>query len=166
MRCLVSAFSMRIARIASRALRASVTSLSSSMFLATCWVMVEAPIGRRPCPICVRSNTPARGDRQRIDTGMRPEILVLGRDERLLHHVRDRRIRHEDAPLGGKLRHQPRVAGIDPAHHARLIIPQAIDVRQIGTEPLVGDIANATAHKHHQHHDGEQTAQDTAHEAA
>ena len=31
------------------ALRANDTSLSSSMFLATCWVMVEAPIGRRPC---------------------------------------------------------------------------------------------------------------------
>ena len=30
------------------------------MFLATCWVMVEAPIGRRPAPICIRSNTPAR----------------------------------------------------------------------------------------------------------
>ena len=36
------------------------TWLSSSMFLATCWVMVEAPIGRRPCPACDRSNTAAR----------------------------------------------------------------------------------------------------------
>ena len=60
MRCFGRFCSIRIARIASRALRVSDTWLSSSMFLATCWVMVEAPTGRRPWPICVRSNTAAR----------------------------------------------------------------------------------------------------------
>ena len=60
MRSLLSVCSIRIARIASFTLRESDIWLSSSMFLATCWVIVEAPIGRRPCPAWARSNTAAR----------------------------------------------------------------------------------------------------------
>ena len=45
-------------------------------------------------------------------------------------------IRHEDAPLGGEFGEQARIAGIDPAHDRRLVVPQAIDVRQIGAEAL------------------------------
>ena len=51
---------MRMARMASFTLRDSDSWLSSSMFLATCWVIVEAPTGRRPWPICIRSVKPAR----------------------------------------------------------------------------------------------------------
>ena len=50
MRSFGSVSSMRIARIASRSLRVSVRSAPTSMFLATCWVMVEAPPSRRPVP--------------------------------------------------------------------------------------------------------------------
>ena len=39
---------MRKARMASRILRASVAWLLSRKFLATCWVMPEAPSGRLP----------------------------------------------------------------------------------------------------------------------
>ena len=136
------------------------------MFLATCCVMVEAPIGRRPCPICVMSNTAARGDRQRIDPGMRPEILILGRDEGLLHQVRNRRIRHKDAALGGKLSHQPSVAGVNPAHHRRLVIAQPIDVRQVGGETLPGDITADAADRDRQQTDAEQPANDATRKAA
>ena len=79
---------------------------------------------------------------------MGPEVLVLGRDEGLLHHVGDRRVRHEDAPLGGQLGQQARVAGIDAAHHRRLVVAQAVDVRQVGAEVLPGEIANASADQH------------------
>ena len=60
MRSLDSACSIRSARIASRALRASVRSAPTSMFFATCWVMVEAPPMRRPEPYCSRLVTTAR----------------------------------------------------------------------------------------------------------
>ena len=60
MRLLDSVSSIRKARIASLALRAMLSSLPSSMFLATCWVMVLAPIGRRPWPYCCTSNQAAR----------------------------------------------------------------------------------------------------------
>ena len=60
MRSLLSACSMRIARMASFALRANDIWLVSSMFLATCWVIVDAPIGRFPCPAWAMSNTAAR----------------------------------------------------------------------------------------------------------
>jgi len=46
---LVSARSMRKARMASLILRSIETSLVSRKFLATCWVMVEAPTGSRLC---------------------------------------------------------------------------------------------------------------------
>ena len=78
----------------------------------------------------------------------------------------NRRIRHEDAPLGGKFRHQPGVAGVDPAHHRRLIIAQPIDVRQIGAETLPRDIAADAADRGHQQADGEEAAHHAAHEAA
>ncbi len=38
---------MRVASRASFIFRSTETSLVSSMFLATCWVIVEAPTGRR-----------------------------------------------------------------------------------------------------------------------
>ena len=86
---------------------------------------------------------------------MGPEILVLGRDEGLLHHVGNRRIRHEDASLGGQLGHQPRVAGVDPAHHRRLVVAQPIDVRQVGAEALPRDVAADAADHGHQQADAE-----------
>ena len=60
MRSLLSVPSMRNARIASRALRDRLTSLPTSMFFATCWVIVDAPTGRRFAPIRVRSVNAAR----------------------------------------------------------------------------------------------------------
>ncbi len=112
------------------------TSLPSSMFLATCCVMVEAPIGRRPLPYIIRSADAGAGDGERVDAAMGPELLVLGRDEGLLQHVRDRADRHEDAPLGGELGQQPLVPGIDPAHHLRLVLPQPVQRRQLGRVAL------------------------------
>ncbi len=52
---------MRIASSASFTLRSKVSTFEfSSMILATCWVMVEAPIGRRPECMVSRSVTAAR----------------------------------------------------------------------------------------------------------
>ena len=79
------------------------------MFLATCWVMVEAPIGRRPWPICIRSVDAGAHDGQRIDAVMGAEILVLGGDEGAASRSSGMAaIRHEDAPLGRQFRQQPR----------------------------------------------------------
>ena len=48
---MVKARSMRSARMTSFAFRAIDTSLVSRKFFATCWVMVDAPIGRRLLPM-------------------------------------------------------------------------------------------------------------------
>ena len=68
MRSLLSTFSILIARMISLTLRATETSLPSSMFFATCWVIVEAPIGRRPWPYWRASVIAARS----IATGSTP----------------------------------------------------------------------------------------------
>ncbi len=80
--------------------------------------------------------------RTRIDALVGPEVLVLGGDEGLLDHVRDGGERHEDAPLLCQLGDQARVAGVDAAHHRRLVLPQAVHGRQLGgqlLERVVGD---------------------------
>ena len=61
-------WSIRTARISSLTLRATETSLLSSMFLATCCVMVLAPMGRRPWPRRATSYQAARS----IATGSTP----------------------------------------------------------------------------------------------
>ncbi len=43
-------------------------------------------------------------DGQRVDAVVAEEALVLGGDEGVLDEVRDRPVRHEDAPLGGEFR--------------------------------------------------------------
>ena len=60
MRSLDNDCSIRTARIASRTLRAMETSPLSNMFLATCCVMVDAPMGRRFWPYCCTSTHMAR----------------------------------------------------------------------------------------------------------
>ncbi len=105
-------------------------------------------------------------DRQRIDPWMRPEMLILGRYEGVLHHVGDRRIRHEDATLRGKLRHQPRVAGVDAAHHRRAVVAQPVDVRQVRAEALPREVSARAADHAHQQPDGEQPAHHATHEPA
>src|SRR5271156_4515562 len=111
MRSLLSTFSMRTASIASRTLRAMLSELSSSMFLATC---------------CV----------------------ILGGDEGLLDHVRDRGERHEDAPLGRQFRHQRRIAREDAAHDAWLIALQAVHIRQVGGVMAVEHERAGRAYQH------------------
>jgi hypothetical protein len=52
--------SIFIASSASLILRENDSSLVNRKFLATCWVMVEAPCGRRPLPYCCTNSTAAR----------------------------------------------------------------------------------------------------------
>ena len=51
---------MRIARIASLIFIWNVVTFPRIMFFATCWVMVDAPIGRRPLCMFSRSVKAAR----------------------------------------------------------------------------------------------------------
>ena len=97
---------------------------------------------------------------------MGPKMLILRRDEGLLHHIGNRRIWHEDAALGRKLRDQPSVAGVDAAHDRWLIIAQPIDVGQVGAEALPREIAARAADRRHQQEDAEQSAQHAARETA
>ena len=101
-------------------------------------------------------------DRKRIDALVQPEILILGGYEGLLHHVRHRRIRDEDAALGGKFRHQPCVAGEDPAHHRGLVIPQAIHIGKVGAESIPREVAAGATQQNQQRAYAEETSRHSA----
>ena len=78
--------------------------MDSRKFLATCWVMVEAPTGRRPEPMFCTLVSDGAAEAVDVDAGMVVEILVLGRQERGLDAVRDRLDRQEEPPLAGDIR--------------------------------------------------------------
>ena len=68
MRSLLSTRSISMAVSASLILRSNETSLLRRKFFATCWVMVEAPSGRRLVPMREMSASAARS----IDSGSMP----------------------------------------------------------------------------------------------
>ena len=96
---------------------------------------------------------------------MGPEVLILGRQEGLAHKLGDRVDRHEDASFGGQFRQQAAVAGVDPAHDRRLVVPQPFHIRQAGAEMLIGHPAADTAHDPDQCQNTEQGAEQTAQHA-
>ena len=93
---------MRMASIASFSLRSRFCSFDSRKFLATCWVMVEAPSGRFLPKFCRLLRT-ARTMPVKSSAAMLVEALVLGREEGRDHQLRHDVDRHEDAPLAGVL---------------------------------------------------------------
>ena len=114
-----SARSIRKARIASLILRSIETSLVSRKFLATCWVMVEAPTGRRSRAQAFDVGDHGADQRHEVDAGMGEEVLVLRRDEGVDHPLRKGLDRHEDPALAGIFRDQAAVAGMDPRRRRR-----------------------------------------------
>jgi hypothetical protein len=97
------------------------------MFFATCWVIVEAPIGRRCSlrrPISVMAA-------RRIDAVLDIEIFILGRDKRVFDERRDRLYRHEQAPLARVFGQQPAVPGINAGHNRRLVMGELLVIGQI-----------------------------------
>ena len=80
--------------------------------MATCWVIVEAPTGRRSAMSRCEVGDRGAHDAQRVDARMRVEVLVLGREERLDHALRNRLDRHEHPLLVGELGQQSAVAGV------------------------------------------------------
>jgi hypothetical protein len=52
-----------------------------------------------------------------------------------------------------------RIAGIDPAHDRRLVVPQSVYVRQVGAEMQVGHPAGCAAGYAAEHHHGENGAE-------
>ena len=78
---------------------------------------------------CVRHNSAEQS--ARIDTEMRIEGLVLGREKRLYQPRRHRLHRHENTFFGGVLGNQCAVAGMNSGGHRRLILRQLVVIRQI-----------------------------------
>ena len=158
--------SSRMARSASRALRARVRSAPTSMFLATCWVMVEAPPMRRPEPYCSRLVATAR----RMPTGSTPwcspEALVLRADEGLGEAGRNGLDGHEDPPLGGEFGHEAAVGGVDARHLRRLVVGQPAVIGQVGrhlpVHHVAGQRAAGTGHQHDQEHEMHELGEDAA----
>jgi hypothetical protein len=109
---------MRKARIASLTLRSYETSLVSRKFLATCWVIVEAP------------------------------ILVLGGDEGPDDQARHRADRHENAPLERVFGEQPAVARLNARHGRRLVVGELLIIGQADAVfPQHGEQAAATQYR-------------------
>ena len=60
------------------------------------------------------------------------ETLVLGREDRVLHHVRDLADRHHVAPLLAEFADQHVLGGVDAQRNLGLVIGQRLERRQIG----------------------------------
>ena len=129
--------------MASRILRASVAWLLSRKFLATCWVMPEAPSGRLPGLVTLA--IAARDDADEVDAGMGEEALVLGGDEGLHQALGHGGDRHEHALLLGVFGEQPAVGGVEARHRRRLVVGELLVVGQAMAEmpEQAGDRAGA-----------------------
>ena len=138
MRSLLSVPSMRQARIASRALRGQRDLVAQQHVLGDLLGDGGGADRAAARPYWRKIGDRGAQDRQRVDAAMGEEILVLGGDEGVLDDVRDGVEGHEDAPLGREFREQAGIAGIDAAHHRRLVVVQPIDVRQVGAEFFIG----------------------------
>ena len=88
---------MRSAISASLILRSKVCSLDSRKFLATCWVMVEAPCCLPRLGVGQRGAHDALG----VDAAVLVEVLVLGRQEGADHDLRHRLDRQVEPALAG-----------------------------------------------------------------
>ena len=107
---MVSVFSSRVARMISLILRSPERSPVRRKFFITCWVIVEAPRRR----LAVHGRVVDRGDdAARVEAVVLVEVLVLGRDEGLLHQVGDLVDGREDPPLAGELVHEDALARVD-----------------------------------------------------
>ncbi len=72
-----------------------------------------------------------RHDAARVEAVVLVEVLVLGRDEGILHPVGDLVDRREDPSLAGELVHEPALSGIDPAERRRLVVLELGVVGQV-----------------------------------
>jgi hypothetical protein len=102
--------------------------LVSRKFFATCWVMVEAPTGRR------------------IDARVAVEVLVFGRQEGVDHPFGNRLDRHENPLLGGVLSQQPAIARMNPGHRRWIVVGQLLVVGQV-LAVVVEDVEHAAARR-------------------
>src|SRR5271165_6694562 len=128
MRSFGSAASMRVASRISLTLRSIEISLDNSMFLATCWVIVEAPTGRRLARNRLTSVIAAQ-DRDRVDPVMAVKIFVLGRQKGVDDGLWNGLYRHKDPPLGCVFGEEPPVARLHSGHDRRLIMRKLLVIR-------------------------------------
>jgi hypothetical protein len=96
--------------------------------------------------------------------GMGVEVLVLGRDEGLLHQVGHLVDRHEDAPLAGELGDDVAGAGVDAGQDLRLVLAELLVARQVMAVDLdeTGDAAEGEDHG--QRREGEKRCEQANHE--
>jgi hypothetical protein len=125
-----SVCSTRLARMISRILRSPVRSPDSRKFFITCWVIVEAP--RSVWPRVTTASRSAEIIASGSKPGMFVEIPVLGRDEGMLHLVRDIVDRHEQPAFLRELVDQLPLAREDAADRRRRVIGQLLMAGQIG----------------------------------
>jgi hypothetical protein len=91
-------------------------------FFATCWVIVEAPCGRRLEPKFWTGI---------VDAAVLVEILVLGGEERVDDELRHRLDRQIEPALLGEFAEQRAVGCVHPGHHRRLVVLQLRVIRQV-----------------------------------
>ena len=118
--------------MASRILRASVAWLLSRKFLATCWVMPEAPSGPLARVGEVGDDGAAQADE--IDAGMGEEALVLGGDEGLQDALGHGGDGHEHALFLRVLCEKPAVGGIEARDRRGLVVGELLVVGQAVAE--------------------------------
>ena len=157
---MVNACSMRNASNASFSLRSKVTSLLRRKFLATCWVIVEAPTGRRSFSQPVQVGEHGADDAQRVETRMRVEVLVLGGEERLDHSPGNGIDGYEHPLLVCELGQQAAVPSMHSGHGRWLIVGELAIVRQargVAMHQIQGTAARGQGTDNHS--DGQHTEQ-------
>ena len=123
---------MRKARMASRILRARVAWLVSRKFLATCWVMPEAPSGRLPG--LARLATTARSTPMKSMPGWVKKRWSSAATKACEHALGHGGHRHEHALLVGIFGEQPAVGGVEPRDGGRLVVGELLVVGQAVAE--------------------------------
>ncbi len=109
-------------------MRSKVRSAVSKKFLATCWVIVEAPCTRFDA---LQEHEAGAQDALGIEAAMGIEILVLGGDEGVLDQRRNGRRRQIKTTLARIFGQKAAVGGVNARHHRRLVILQLGIVGQI-----------------------------------
>ncbi len=98
-------------------------------------------------------------DALKVEAAMLIEALVLGRQERPQHLLGDRIDRHENPPLARELGDQRPVVGVNARHHRRLVLGQAVVIRQV-LRRLPQEVAgDRRADQEHHHARGKRKAE-------
>ena len=97
-----------------------------------------------------RCRSVARAQARIVDAAVLEEAIVLGRQHRIHHLIRNRFERQRDAALLAELSDQPAVAAVHAQRHLQLDVPDRGDVGQRRLQILISAESPSTTAAHEQ----------------